>query len=520
MKFSYALLFSILALIALGVFFHLQTPTIADPDGLYHFRHADLYRTNGIFDSSFPWTQYSAIKVLGADLWYGFHLLLIPFTFFANSIFGVRIASLALTILLLLAFAWVLRRHNLAPGWFWAIFFFIGIPNVLFQYLMLRPHVVSLALGLLLVSFLIRGKWWVALLAAFGVTFFHISYFWFAPGIVLAVLGVQSVLKLFAKKDPTTKIAWREGLLALLGSALGALARPHPIAGLHLAYIQVVKLIVEKGRDLPLAFGIELNPLPFGEWFTTTTVFSLLWIAALAYLLWIFATEWEKFRVMNSEHKTLLFASAGISFAFFLMTLFVARRMLVPFGAFGTLFLATAYTVLFSKKIEGVYAAFAGVVLLVGLFPYALYRHNLNATYVGAPADRLQTVAEWLRDATNKGDVVFNAHWDNFAQLFFWNQNNYYVNGMDPIFLYAYDPALYWKFHYLSKDLMSEVTCANYPCTADAQEETYTVLTRDFNAKYMVVQPRRNPNFTRYLARDSRFEAVYGTDNEVVFKIN
>ena len=80
--------------------------------------------------------------------------------------------------------------------------------------------------------------------------------------------------------------------------------------------------------------------------------------------------------------------------------------------------------------------------------------------------------------------------------LFYWNQNNYYIGGMDPIFQYAYNPTLYWKFHYLSNDDVTKNTCGAIACTASMLENTHTVLVNDFKAKYIVLEKQRNQSYS------------------------
>ena len=71
----------IVALFVLAAFFAFYYPPTVGIDNYYHIRHAWIYQTQGIFNSDFPWLENSVIGQLGGDIWYGFHLLLIPFTF-------------------------------------------------------------------------------------------------------------------------------------------------------------------------------------------------------------------------------------------------------------------------------------------------------------------------------------------------------------------------------------------------------------------------------------------------------
>ena len=88
---------SALSLIVLGAVVlaaHLSlAPRIAAVDSFYHIGHAAEYVRRGLFDTSFPWATQSVIQDLGADLWWGFHVILIPFTFFADPATGIRVDS-------------------------------------------------------------------------------------------------------------------------------------------------------------------------------------------------------------------------------------------------------------------------------------------------------------------------------------------------------------------------------------------------------------------------------------------
>ena len=95
---------------------------------------------------------------------------------------------------------------------------------------------------------------------------------------------------------------------------------------------------------------------------------------------------------------------------------------------------------------------------------------------------------------------------------------------MDPIFELAYSPSLYWKNHYLFidqffvQDGVAKV-CGEIRCSVDMVEDIYMVLFRDFKASFLFLEKNRNPKLYNYLKTDSRFENVFETDFEAVFRI-
>jgi len=136
-----------------------------------------------------------------------------------------------------------------------------------------------------------------------------------------------------------------------------------------------------------------------------------------------------------------------------------------------------------------------------------------------APPDRLRAVALWLQDNAQPGDVVFNVNWGMFPELFFWNDEQHYVSGLDPIFLYAYDPRLYWETHYLQTGQATDTTWDSYEPGDEAGESTYTALRRDFNADYVVLGVRQNPGLYDFLRQDSRFTPGFDDGSYAVFSV-
>jgi hypothetical protein len=153
------------------------------------------------------------------------------------------------------------------------------------------------------------------------------------------------------------------------------------------------------------------------------------------------------------------------------------------------------------------------------LFAFSLWRTALNVQYVAQPPDAMAEVSAWLSTHAEPGDLVFNTHWDTFGPLFAHNRVVRYVGGMDPIFQYARDPALYWEFHHLSSDAFPEATCPAPECSPENARDTHTVLREDFGARWIVVEPRRNPRLSLYLLNDPRYRLTLETQHEAIFEL-
>jgi hypothetical protein len=491
-------------------------PKIADLDGFYHLGHAAAYAQGSVFDTSFPWASQSVMADRGADLWWGFHVMLLPFAALGDVEWGIRIAALTLTFLLLGIFYWILRRHAVPGAAWWTLALFAAVPNVLFRFVMLRPHMLSLAAALLLLSVLVRGRWWHAFAISTAIAWMHLSLAWVAPAIAMAYGLVRSVERALGEPDGKSSVPPVAALAATVaGVVAGGLLRPHPVDTLSLASVQIIRLLAEKATEEPLTFSLELAPLPITELVRTSWLFLTAWLGAIAAATYGIARG----RIDSpSGRRTLLVTALLVSSAFFLLALLSARRAMEQWVAFGVLAMPFLWSTVAPFVRRRQVQALAALLLATHI-GWGSWRHLLNVELVASPPDTMAGVATFLADNSAPGDVVFHAKWDNFGPLFARNRSNLYLGGMDPIFQLAHDPRLYWEFFYLSSDLTVEWTCDAFPCASGGATDTHEVLTDHFGARWVVVEPRRNPRFALYLLNDPRYRLAQETPREAVFEV-
>ena len=512
------------AVLAVVLAAHLSlAPNLADPDAFYHLGHAAHYAHNSLFDSSFPWATTSVIGDLGGDLWWGFHMALLPFAAFSDVADGIRAAGFLLTLVLAGTVWWLLRRHGVPGAGWWAALFLLAVPNVLYRYVMVRPHVLSLALALALVSLLVRGRWWHTLGVSAAIAWLHLSLFWMAPGVVAA----YTLVRLAARRSALDDDGGHEAAIPVLhavgavlaGTALGALLRPHPFATAQLAWVQIVRLFAEKATDRPLVFATELLPLPLSELVQSAWSFLLVWpLAGVAAWAWRRQATNAGATHLAAPERRLLAVSSLIAAGFLALTVLSARRALVEFVAFGFLLLPLTWSFLVPAAARR-RAVPALAILLSGHLVWAGQRHLLNARLVALPPDAMAEAATWLAENAEPGDVVFHAHWDNFGPLFARNRASRYLGGMDPIFQYAHDPGLYWEHFFLSADLVVEYTCDAFPCYEGRATATGPAIRDHFHARWVLVEPARNPKLTVHLLNDPLLQLVLETRHEAIFKV-
>lgn len=509
-------LLPLVLIISFALFIHGRLTGIADADSFYHIRHAEVYRASGVFQTAFPWTQYSVIKQYSADLWYGFHMLILPLTFFADLSTGIKVGAFLITIIASILFFLALLQLKVRWPLLWLGVFLLASADALYRLTMLRPHPISLGLSMLLFAYLVNkesGKEkWVLAITAFFLSWTHISLSWMAI-LIVGVIGVAEIMQ-------RQELSFRKYIAVASGLLAGIFLRPNAFGAIRLAYVQVVKLLAEKQSDLPLRFGRELTPFVWENFIDQLIPITTLLIASIILLIWLIQSK--KWQAVSAEIKTALIASPILCAIFMLLTFSVARRSNELFVGFGVIFIALAFTQ-FKAWITDLdwYHYAAGTILCLALIWMPIRTMYRFDTYMAGTfrAETFQGVTDWLNKNSQLGEIVFNVHWDRFAQLFYGDKKNYYINGMDPIFEYAYDPALYWKTHFLAIDAGTSYTCGKVKCTADEVVPTYKVLKEDFNASYIVVEKRRNPKLTSYLLTSPDFQKVFEDIELILFKL-
>jgi len=503
---------------ALAALFVLSNPTIPSEDGFRHFRQAALYARHGLFMHGFPWLPYSAMGRFPADMWYGFHLWAIPFTFLREAVLGIKLIAVADIVALLLCLAAALRRHRVAYWFLWPFVVLFFSPPILYGLLMTRPVVLTAGLCALLFSFVLADRLWGALLVSAALASVDLSFFWAIPVISAIVLVTRGIA--------ARAWSWKAAGASLLGLVAGWMLRPDALQALPLEGVQLFLLAALKRHGPPIIFSLELSPVAPAEMLDSFALPLLVWgVMTAVFVAALLLRRGE----LAPEGRSLLLSSLAVALFFCCLTTFGTRRAAPFWVVFVVLFLAAAFSRLLDPRerkqpqFPGAEArlVFAiGLVLAFGLMAHDVVdQHLLRPRWRGAPPYRLQAAGEWLRRHTRPGDMVFNAGWGTFNELFFWSPENHYDSGIDPVFLYAYDQQLYWKAHHLWLGETTEVTCGMPRCRPGGGEDTYTVLRRDFKAVYVMAERRTAPALYDYLRTDPRFIQCFDQDEVAIYRL-
>ncbi len=320
----------------------------------------------------------------------------------------------------------------------------------------------------------------------------------------------------------------------MLGMVVGLFARPHPWVAAKLQYVQLVTLQLARMHHLPMDFGAELDRLPATQAGVVHTpgpsvetqflVMPVLWLCSLVL---IGVCYWRRAE-LPPRTRTAVWSSLVCAAGFTAMTVGLSYRAVPLWTAFITLSVATILGLLvfspearragwFAAETRALVTAALAIVMVV-LSWQMVDGYVIRRAWRAVPLGNFPAAGSWLRDHARPGDLVANVSWDTFTELYFWSPQCRYLYGMDPIFLYAQNPRMFWKIRHLN-DRATAFTTDGPEYPAGARTDTYTFLHDEVGAKYVFLQVDRLPELDAYLASDPRFAQRFSGQEVRVYEV-
>jgi hypothetical protein len=418
----------------LFAFLFLRMSILVDADSYYHLAVARWYGQEGVA-TPIPWARFSLLSS-GADKEWLFHLLLIPFTL-GDAAVGGRLAlavfNAALAAVIARYAASVIGPFGFAvPVWLW-----IAAPPFFARAVRLRPELLALLLILIAIGAASTRRYVLFGLIAFAFTLGYTAWHVF---LFLALLW-----------------AWRDRRLAvpaIIGTVAGLILRPHPLANLHLWYVQNVEFFRWAGK---LDVGDEIRPPSLHTLWT-----SLAFLLAVALLIRRTRPAWH----------------VAIAAGLFLI-------LFTRFGRMATYVYPLVLLAVLSEKARRHAPLILGATLLLAL-PLAREPMLIDLlTHDYATEADLESFGR----AVPPGAKVA-ATWGDGETYAFWAPQGRYLNVLEPLFMLARDPRAYEAQRRLFSGLDPDPA-------ATARE-----LDSDFIALDVSAAP---PALVRRLATDPRF---------------
>lgn len=393
---------------------HNLTPGFFDGDTGYHLAVARLMREHGVLHS-FPWTPFSWLADHYADKELLLHVLLVPLAGLDPNLAARIAGSLLGTALLGTLYALLIRERVARPGW-WALLPLAASSAFIHRFALVRGHMLSIPLALVISWSAARRRWWVLALASFAYPLCYTA--WHLP---VVLIGIVEAVRLFS----TRRFEWRGPVVAGCGLALGIGLHPNFPANVELFWIQNWGVLFDTvwGAKDGFEMGGEFNPFsPLG---------LLRYVLVPAGMAALAATLAWRMRAVDPLPLTV----AVIALAFLIVTLRTQRfiEYLAPFAVFA---LALCWR---PPRGRALAPALVGLgVLWIGLFA----RHPVDLLREREPSFP-EEVTMALRAVVPPGEQVVTCEWHATGELMLALPERRFMVALDPVFFAMNDPEAY-----------------------------------------------------------------------------
>lgn len=473
-----------LTLAAFGVFLALQFAAegLVGTDGFYHLKTAVLLARTPLADwpGEFPWLPLTVLAPNRyVDHHFLFHVLLVPFTWLPG-LAGGKVAAAVFAALAFLAFQFALPRCTAISRIAWSLVYFACSPGFLYRMSMVRAQSLSLAMLFLLVVLLKAGRYRLLGVAAFVYVWMYNA---FPLIIVLLVCFVVSEW-IVAGKLPGRVVLWTLG-----GLLAGILVNPYFPENVLFLYHHLVDKFQPAGYAVKV--GTEWYPYDAAAFMTHAGLAA----ALLGVAVWFVPSRAE--RKATIAWTIVLFAAVTLAM------LLKSRRFVELFPPFAVLACAWALNGRAVGAAAGWGRIGAGAAALLLVCGFSL-RAAWQSVEDSQPPDLYRASAEWLRENTPRGSMIFTADWDDFPRLFYWNDHNVYLAGLDPYFLYATDRA---RFHLWRRITQGKLKAPPGP-----------LISGRFGARYIFLD-KDHEDFRKQLKRDATARKVFESKDSYIYEI-
>ena len=483
----------------------------AGHDSFYHLKMAALIPEHGLL-RELPWIRFAYFTQSGHDFvshHYGFHVLLSPFVHLSHWLTGDYLAGGRWLIavcfgLNLMLFGLILRGEGVAWRWLWLLFFVLLPFQFFTRHAYIRAICPSLTFMLLIVWLMFRRRNVLAGLAVAG-------------GVIYApLLVIFFVASSFLGPPGDRTLPWRLIVCTVAGWVVGILTHPYAGGIAEFLYLQVFG----SGLSPDIPVGREWKPYEGVWWFATMTgPLLMIWAIAVSVRL-------RTGPVLNARELTLLLVNFGL-----LALTMKARRFVEYWPIFCLLSAACLVApvlarlahwlrrragiegtrLIWSRRVAALLCVGATFVIVQVSPAWHQIRRTARSGYDMAPIREAMT---FLKEHSDRGDVVFTDDWDIFPVYFYFNSHNHYIVGLDPKFTHQRRPALWERSVKISRgqvpaDITVSVPGENGNRVKKKLHVTLEDIREHFGARF-VITDRDHKKLAGKLAKAEEFaELIY-----------
>lgn len=527
------LVFGLIAIAMVLGFLQFRTSAICcgDWDGYYHIRWSQLLwesLSQGKWLPSFDWLPLTVLNPQHYnDHHFLFHLAQIPFLWFLEPVMAAKVAAVVFGTLAVFSVYWLLYHYKTDYLLLWLAAILTCANMFYYRMNMAKAPPLTIVLTIAGIYFLFERKyiWLLPLMFAFVWTYSLFPLLFFAAIIWTIIIAWNE-----------RRFEWRPIAYTGIGMVAGNIINPYFPANLYLFWEHFYTKF-KVGSDFAVAVG--------GEWYPYSGM-ELLTHFPVAMLAMFFG--YILFMPRNGklpEKATFFLMFTSILLA----AQFRSKRFAEYFPPFAVLFLAFSMQAFrqpqtvelpedFRRDIEPFldaektvqkkpisFYAREGVLWGIGIFLIGYFLVNLSGFHrVGIDQtglaetiasneanDRYQRTMAFATGVDDKGNEnipagerIFNANWDDFPKLFFFNQKHSYVYGLDPNYLFSQNPDLY--------KLLLEIT-------EGRSNDAAPLIREKFGANYIFTDAKENDAMVAKLLESGWVDIIYEDDEGRLLKI-
>lgn len=488
-------------------------------DPYYHAKHSALMAESGDFSLVNPWIKFHFLSYAPTDPWWGFHVAQALFIKFFNIIIGTKILVSLLAALIFAVFYFILIKQRVRSPWLWTSLYFSASALLLNRLLLERPFLLALSVLPLIFYCCLRKKYFYLFLLSLVYALAYNQ----AP-MALGLIIFYFSAEYFTKKIADLKII----IFTAAGIIAGFLLHPYSLNYIFVTLIHFFQVVWLRFVGVNLSVGSEIQTPGFSYFMAAN------FLAIIFYLLAV-AIFWSIKEMRSGEKGVINYFLFYYTFLWFFATLILPRGVeyWLPLGwifiafIFNDFYGRSEYTqiknFLANRLNLKVLTFFATGFIAVMIFynfsqvHFNIYSQNRDSW----PADLAQA-NDWLKRNTPAGSMVFYNNWGMWPLMFYYNDHNQYVAGIDPTFLYEYDHQLFWLWKNIS---YYGLYCDRPELCLDASPRDNAKLIKiaikeKFQANYILLANNQNQPLVKFLrSRKRDFLRVFENEKVLIYEV-
>lgn len=482
-------------------------------DPYYHAAHSSYYFNQWHYLDN--WIELHFFSSRPVDPYLLFHKLGGKFISLFGKELGFKIYGSALAAVATSVFFVFLKLLKVKKPHLWTIFFLFSSTFFFSRLFLIRSYLLAIPL-ILSCYYLIKQEKWLYLLL---ISFFYSLYY--TLGVFVLILAAAfAAVSFYENKE----FYWQPLLYSFLGVSLGAALHPQPLNYLHQIYVHTFEIFYLKLTGVNLPTGTEINLDSFSDLLLNNYLTVLLYLPAIA----VFFAGYKK---QQLKQYSPLFV---ITLFWFLLMVFVPRAV-EYWHPFAILFAALIFSNIklpesaldklkekFYWKKKNITKGFLVLVVstLLVVNATATTTKRVKSHKNSTEPEYFQDVAEYIQKDSNGRDLIFFTNWSLFPKFFYFNQQNRYITGFDPVYAYNYNQEKYWLWLNLSTH---GIPCkSERPCIQSEAKNYYSKLKQSFkqlNVNYIVLQKDKDKLLNKALQQIESVSLRYQNNNFTVFRV-